>query len=99
MKAITKQEVNEAVKNREFPDFVIQAFNECILEAKVAGKQTVLQDAVMDRIMALNTMVSRNQIFSQHWLDVEDYYRNAGWTVTYDKPAYNESYKAYFTFR
>lgn len=32
-------------------------------------------------------------------LDVEDVYRAAGWEVTYDKPGYNETYDATFTFR
>jgi len=40
----------------------------------------------------------RAKIFSEHWLDVEDAYRKAGWTVRYDKPGYNESYDANFTF-
>ncbi len=32
------------------------------------------------------------------WLNVEELYRAQGWTVTYDKPGYNESYPATFTF-
>jgi hypothetical protein len=32
-------------------------------------------------------------------LDIEDTYREAGWKVEYDKPAYCENYPANFTFR
>lgn len=98
MKPITREEVNAAAKNREFPDFVIQAFNECIVESKLKNSTTVKQDDVMTKIVAASGK-SRNQIFELHWLDVEDHYRAAGWIVTYDKPAYNESYAAYFTFK
>jgi hypothetical protein len=42
--------------------------------------------------------VSRQEVFDNQWLDIEDIYREAGWKVSYDKPAYNETYKAYFTF-
>jgi hypothetical protein len=98
MKAITKQEVNEAVKSRQFPDFVIQAFNECILESKIKGSNTVEQDDVITKIIAASG-ATRGQIFENHWLDVEDHYRAAGWVVTYDNPAYNDFYESHFTFK
>ena len=98
MKAITKAQVNEAVGNREFPDFVIEAFNECIVEAKMKGTTTVYQDDVVERIL-VKTDTTRQAVYDNHWLDVEDYYRKAGWTVIYDKPAYNETYKANWTFK
>ena len=33
------------------------------------------------------------------WLDIEPIYEQAGWQVKFDKPAYNESYKAFFVFK
>ena len=42
--------------------------------------------------------LKRQDIFDNHWLDVEDLYRKNGWKVDYDKPGYNESYNAYFVF-
>lgn len=33
------------------------------------------------------------------WLDFEPIYRQSGWGVSYDRPAYNESYEANFTFK
>jgi hypothetical protein len=98
MKAVTREEVNAAALNREFPDFVIESFNECIVASKLKNSTTVKQDDVMDLICA-KSGETRQKVFDNHWLDVEQYYRNAGWIVTYDKPAYNESYKAYFTFK
>lgn len=97
MKPITKDVVAEQLSNREFPDFVIQAFNECISESKVKGSTTVYQDDVVKRIVKLGK-VRRQKIYDNNWLDVESHYQKAGWKVTFYQPAYNESGTAYFTF-
>jgi len=97
MKPISKADVENALDEREFPDFVIQAFNECIMEARIKNSKDVMQDDVVKRIEKLGN-VSRNSIFENHWLDVERHYRNAGWKVSHHKPDYNESGKSYFHF-
>ena len=40
-----------------------------------------------------------DRLVSEHHLDFEDLYREAGWKVEYDKPAYNENYSSYFKFK
>lgn len=95
---ITKQQAKEQKAARVFPDFVIQAFNECIAESQLKNSRTVLQKDVVKRIMKLGKIRNSQKIFDEHWLDVEDHYRKAGWTVKFDKPAYNESYEASFEF-
>lgn len=97
VKALTKKQLSENIKNRSFPQFVIQAFNECIEESKLKKSNTVLQKTVVSRIMKLGK-VSSKEIFENNWLDVEDFYRKAGWAVRYDKPAFNETYEPYFEF-
>lgn len=97
MKPISKADVENALNEREFPDFVIQAFNECIMEARIKNSKNVMQDDVIKRIEKLGN-VFRNSIFENHWLDIERYYRKAGWTVSHYKPDFNESGKSYFTF-
>jgi hypothetical protein len=42
--------------------------------------------------------LTRAFIFSKGYLNFEELYEAQGWKVVYDKPAYNESYKANFTF-
>ena len=85
------------------PDFVIEAFNACITAAYANGMATVYQDDVIAAI--LRTMQSdddsanRARILRERWLDVEDLYRAKGWSVSSDKPGYNETYRAHFTFR
>jgi hypothetical protein len=42
--------------------------------------------------------VERAVVFDKGWLDVESIFRAEGWKVKYDKPAYCETYKAFFVF-
>jgi hypothetical protein len=42
--------------------------------------------------------VTRDEIFDNHWMDVEALYRENGWGVKYDRPAYNEDYEPMFIF-
>lgn len=85
------------------PPEVIEAFNELIVE----GDGHVKQNDVVERILQkMNARIAgkglppftRNEIFDRGWLNVEYIYRKAGWNVEYDKPAYNETYGAFFVF-
>lgn len=96
VKPITPDNVVE-LKKTVFPDQVFEAFNEMIARNYLDGKATVKQDDVVDLICEKMNVTS-NRIFDNNWLDVEDIYRTAGWKVNYDKPAYCESYPAYFEF-
>ncbi len=95
MKAITPQEV-EGKKVSTIPSAVIEAFNELILKDFDGTSATVGQKEVTRLIGKKG--ISSTKLFNNHWLDVEQLYRNAGWIVNYDKPAYNETYEATFTF-
>lgn len=99
MKALTPSEAAVAKAQREFPDFVVDAFNQCILASILNGTYEVEQEEVIMRMMSLNPQLSREEIFDKHYLDVEDYYRSAGWEVVYHKPAYYEEWKAYWEFK
>lgn len=80
------------------PDEVIEVFNDLIVEAMGGGRcAKVLQTVAADRV-ATRMGIPRQQVFDRHLLDVEAYYRDAGWKVEYDKPGYCETYEANFTF-
>lgn len=97
---------SEAVEQRKvtIPNFVIKAFNELILENLTEGeskhilKSVVLQSEAIERILKHRTAEGDLTPFDYKWLNVELIYRKAGWYVLYDKPAYNETYPAKFTF-
>lgn len=79
------------------PPAVIEAVNALILSKWNGQSITLYQDEVIDAIhRKINVM--RHEIFDKGWLDFEPLYRKAGWKVGFDKPGYNENYKAHFTF-
>ena len=89
------------------PDFVIEAFDELITEGiRGSTSVTITQDEAVERIISkMPARIAdnlghsrRDEIFEKNWLDVEELYREQGWEVQYDKPAYNESYAPTFTF-
>lgn len=79
------------------PDAVLETFNEMIAE-KFSGASAVLKQKEITERLALKGYINRQLIFANHWLDVEVIYEQAGWTVEYEKPGYNESGEAFFTF-
>lgn len=84
------------------PDSIINAFNKLIVKhyKPISKEAVVKQDEVLDMVCGDpdSGKLKRADVFSNHWLDVEDIYREQGWNVEYDKPTYNETYDAYFVF-
>jgi len=95
-KPITPDQVGEA-QAAYLPPAVFDVFNSLIASRMDGGTATVYQE---DAVTAICTALSidRGEAFNKHYLDVEEAYRDAGWKVTYDKPGYNESYRAFFEF-
>lgn len=90
----------EAERGTSKPDFVIKAFNDMIAANMRNGQARFTQYEVMDKICAnAGFSMSTSDIINSGWLDVEPLFREAGWSVVYDKPGYCESYKAYFIFK
>lgn len=84
-------------KEKEFPDVVIEVVNRLVKE-KWNGKQAIVMQADIVNGILGNSRYTKNEIFGKHLLDFEDIYRKQGWNVTYDSPAYCESYDPYFLF-
>ena len=91
----------EAEKGRiqNIPEEVIECFNTIIQEKIDAyGTAHFLQKEVVS-LITKRMKVKSTKVYESGWLDVEKLFRAAGWDVTYDSPAYCESYEANFTFR
>jgi hypothetical protein len=84
-------------KKTIFPDEVFEAFNELIATHFSCGRATIKKDDVVE--LMVKKGLKRNEIYSNHWLDVEEIYQTEGWKVGYDQPGYCESYPATFTFK
>lgn len=99
MKPISPNEVVEQ-KAAMLPDFVVVAANEMIAQTWKGSSAHFTQESLIERILSSAPEgVTRGELFGKHYLDIEDIYREVGWIVEYDKPGYNESYEANFTFR
>jgi hypothetical protein len=87
-----------AAKEQVIPSFVFDAFNECIGEQwdYKSKRAKVLQKDVIAKIK--DKMIPGKKFEMWWWLDVEPAYEAQGWKVHYDKPAYCETYDAFFVF-
>jgi len=113
MKPISPNEITSAKKD-QIPDEVIQSVNEMIVEKWNGYESTFKQKDLVIKIVEkliehelYNSEEEKKQVenrlkrnlFDKHYLDIEDIYREEGWIIIYDKPGYNESYDATFTFK
>jgi hypothetical protein len=83
-------------KGGAIPSIVYEVFNELITSNFDGKSATVYQDDVVFELARRGE--TRGEIFNKRWLDIEEEYRAVGWSVEYEKPAYNESGRAFFTF-
>jgi hypothetical protein len=95
---ITPQEAE--AKGANFPDAVIETWNTLIQECLVNRTSIVGQN---EAILALMDAMGlepgeRLRVYGLGWLNIESAYRDAGWVVHYDRPGFNESFEAFFTF-
>lgn len=96
VKPISPSDVKEGVN---IPHWVIEGANECIQANYHQKISHFTQDKLIEYIMKYAPAgTTRQSLFTNHWLDIEPLYREVGWKVEYDKPAYCENYPANFTF-
>jgi ribosome biogenesis GTPase A len=98
VKPVSPSDVVELKKNDVLPPKVIEIWNRVIAKNFISGRSYFQQKEILNALVA-GMSISRDTVFSERYLDIEDVYRAEGWIVTYDKPAYNESYEATFEFR
>lgn len=100
---ITPKEAQKQHLTKVIPDEVYEAVNEILAERYCDAYIIIFQDEVISRAtekMQLDgTNIPSEDFFTYHWLDFESPYIDAGWTVSYHKPAYNESFKVHWIFR
>ena len=99
---------DEAARDKinSIPVFVIHAVNQLLTERMNASCHiNIGQDEIIERAMMIGREhrtapgnMTKQIFFQNGWLEIEKIYEKAGWSVTYDKPAFNESYSACFIF-
>lgn len=102
-KPIRPSEVKEHFE-KNFPSFIIDAINDVIKEAyrpnskKFDVKLSIVKNKIITAISNYNDEFNASYQFQDYYLDFESLYNKFGWSVKYDKPAYNESYEGFYTF-
>lgn len=99
MKAFSPEDASEAHEEyvrAAIPEKMVQAVNELLAENFNTGRITLHQNKVKARFLKVSN--TPEDEFEITWLNFEPIFRDSGWTVKYDKPAYNESYEPYFEF-
>lgn len=94
-KALNPDEMRD-YKVELIPPVVFEVFNKLIAE-NLSNKTSIVSQSDVE-VALEGRGLYREDIFSKGWLDVEHYYEKQGWKVRYDRPGYNESYKASWTF-
>jgi hypothetical protein len=94
VKSITPKEA-KALKT--FPDKIIETWNQIIIEKCKDGHAVIHQNDIARRLAAAMD-ITTNKVYETGWLDIENFYRKAGWKVEYDRPGYNETYPATYEF-
>lgn len=90
-------------KYDHMPDKVIETWNKLILKNRSGRTSIVKQNDAVEALRGAMSdehqdLISRQEVFDEGWLEIEEVFRAAGWKVEYDKPAYCETYEATFTF-
>lgn len=77
---------------------MIEVVNE-LLRKYFDGHQAVIrQEEIKEMFIKRTPEYDSHRMFAEKLMDIEQFYRAAGWKVVYEKPGYNERGQAFFTF-
>jgi hypothetical protein len=91
------KEKSEKIAESNIPNEVIECFNELIVKNIVGDCSIVCQDNIVNLIHK-RTNISRDDIFSNKYLDIESLYEKVGWSVFYNKSPYYSDKPSFFRF-
>lgn len=100
-KPINVEEIDSLFKE-SIPN-VVDVFNSLILKhySTITKSSVVKQEEVLEIVCGdEEENIKRSEVFYNHWLDVEEIFREAGWVVEYHKPFYmgGENFEPYYLF-
>lgn len=101
MEALTPSQVKDF--RSEIDDKMVEAVNSLLLEKRHTNPILIKQEELIRayRLVCSGKGVDmpRSEVFKSGVLNIEEAFKKKGWLVEYDKPAYNETYEPYFTFK
>ncbi len=98
MKKVTPIKPSEVakLKKNNIPSTVIEAFNDLIAK-NFHGKSATVKNKDVEALLKQKGM-NIDEVYANHWMDVEPIFQAQGWDVVFDGPAYCETYDAFFRF-
>lgn len=100
-KALSPEEAIERFKS-EIPEEVLECWNNLIVKNMTMqnGKTvSVFKLSELKQNICVAMKSGSETVKERGWLDLEDVFREKGWKVEFDKPAYNETYEPVFRFK
>ena len=99
-KPLTPNEALAEKKNYIHPK-MIEAVNFLIVKNFTGGSFNIKQKEVVNKFLELTASegITKDEVFNSKWLDFEKVFEEVGWKVSYDKPAYCETYEPSFNFK
>lgn len=96
-KPITPKELI-AARIQSFPSVVFDAFNAAIGDAW-DGNCAVVKQGRVALTIADELSIPVGEVYKRLYMDIEPFYRKAGWKVKYSKPGIDENFEPYYTFK
>jgi hypothetical protein len=89
---------DEIRSQQALPTIVYAIVNKLLAQHYDSNSRTavITQKSIVEALE--RTGLTPSQIYDGDYLNFEDHYRAHGWDVEYDKPGYNETYEAFFSF-
>lgn len=86
------------LKKTSIPEPVFEVINKLIAKYWNGFSATIKQKDIVWALINTIQGSTSDSIRENGWLNFEDCYRAEGWQIEYDRPGYNETYDAEYTF-
>lgn len=100
IKPLSPKEIIDGL-DKIIPEFIIQAVNNLLKKEYRGGHVTIKAKDIIKESLSLysgDDKMTADKIYKEKWMDFETLFEKHGWDVTYDGPAYNETYDAFYKF-
>lgn len=86
------------MKVSHIPDVVFECFNKLIAKNLSTGGRSTVRKIDVVALIVSSSQLTPTELHNNKYLDVEYFYRKAGWKVGYESPDRGEDYEPYYTF-
>ena len=89
----------EVLESKVIDPRIFEVVNTILLQRFTKGSTvTILKSEIENKLRTEYENINIHELYQNKQFDFEDEYRNKGWKVEYDQPAYCETYEASYKF-